>query len=114
MTSWPKLFAQWRDDSNRAEAYATLEEARRFVAQPRPERWTWLTEALQGEDVLRRAFVAWVFERQPVPKALLGPMVKAAIASDVSTCRLFLRPLLGSFGREVVRAELDRHELSAE
>ena len=110
MTTWPDLFTRWHEAPNQANAYAVIEEARRFVAQPQPERWAWLSEALR--DPKQRYFVAYVFERQPVPKALRAPMLEAAIATDASSCRVFLRPLLGTFGQEEVRAELERYELA--
>jgi hypothetical protein len=51
--------------------------------------------------------VAWVFLRQPVPRRLLRPMLRAAVVDvDCSTNQWFIRPCLESFGVEAVEAGL--------
>ena len=71
------------------------------MAQPTPDRWAWLADALRDPD--RRHFVARVFERQPVPKALFDPMLDAALSTDANECQWYVRPLVESFGVGVVR-----------
>ncbi|MEL6616324.1 MAG: hypothetical protein AAFQ43_11330 [Bacteroidota bacterium] len=112
MPDWPELYSRYRTASTGSERYAVVVEARHAVAEKGPDRWSWLSAALQ--DGARRDFVARVFERQPVPKALFDPMLDAALASDPSGCRWFIQPLIGTFGLPVVREALKQRAASPE
>lgn len=104
MPDWPALYDRWCTADSGTERWDALDAARRAVAEKAPGRWDWLRDALA--DPHRRYFVAWVFERQPVPRALLVPMLRAALDEDASGCRGFVYPLVTSFGEGEVRERL--------
>jgi hypothetical protein len=108
--TWDELFSQWsalEAARRRQDAQLALRDARKRVASNDDADWQWLTEALA--DSARKYFVAGVFRFQPVPKRLFAAFIQAAVLDvNYSNNRLFLRPCIESFGRELVLAELDR------
>jgi hypothetical protein len=107
--TWEEYFAQVRaleKAGRRAEAHRLLGQACHLVSQPGLDRWQWLREALDG-DADRTWFAARVFHAQPVPKALLSPMLRAGLRlGDASTIQWFVRPCSETFGAEAIAAIL--------
>lgn len=108
--TWDELFSQWsalEAARRRQDAQLVLRDARKRVGSNNDADWRWFAEALA--DPARKYFVADVFRFQPVPKRLFDPFMRAAVLDvNYSNNRLFLTPCIESFGRDAVRAELDR------
>lgn len=104
---WSEHFDDWLQATGTRgpEAHLRMQAARKRVQLNSPADWEWLSEALA--DVKRKAFVALVFQRQPVPKRLLAPFLRAAIMErDPSRNRMFIEPCVRSWGGVEVNRRL--------
>jgi len=97
--TWDELFRRW-EEARAISSKATdapMQAARKRVARNTPDDWQWLTEALADEE--RRWFVALVFERQTLPRRLLGAMVRAGVLTrNPSSNRRFIEPCVEAYG----------------
>lgn len=107
--TWNEHYRLWSEvrDQPGQEARTRMHAARKRVARNTPDDWLWLAEALADPD--RKWFVAGVFQFQPVPKQLFGPMLRAGVLErDPSFNRVFIEPCVRSLGGRRVLEELLR------
>lgn len=107
---WDELYKRWNDalaSRRNSEAQEHLQVARKRISQNSAEDWDWLQSALV--DPARKWFVARLFVRQPIPRRLFAPMMRAAVVDvDASSNKWMITPCLETFGREAVLAELEQ------
>ena len=65
------------DTCNNAARWDALCAARAYLKRCTETDWQWLESALA--DGTRKLFVAWVFDRESVPRRLLAAMVKTTM-----------------------------------
>src|SRR5262249_20887850 len=97
--TWDEHYHLWSEVRRQPgqEAHWRLQAARKRVSQNTPEARRWLAESLNAPA--RKGFVAGVFQFQPVPRRLLGPMLHAAVLErNPSFNRVFFEPCLRSLG----------------
>src|SRR5262245_1340323 len=89
------------DAKRRHDAEASVSSARRLLRFS-PDELAWLREALHSNE--RRWFVAAIFEKHSVPRALLSDMITAGVqVHEASFCRSFIEPCLATFGRSEIQ-----------
>ena len=113
---WQSQFEQWHKsiaEHKLAEANRLIEQARKSIPKTKGnDKWQWFENALQNQDTC--GFVAWVFAKHPIPKALMEPFLNAGVQfGNASTIKFFVTPCLESFGVEAVDAWFISHEMSS-
>ena len=108
MTTWDEYLNSYKSaqaNGDRVGAWRILEKARKLVSDRTQRKW--LHQALENDEL--RWFVAAVFERQPIPRALLNPMLRAALREpvDASSIKWLIIPLAETFGSEDISNRLD-------
>lgn len=108
--TWDDLYRLWaaaRETSRDAEDGRTA-AARRRVGRNTQDDWRWLAEALADPE--RKWFVARMFAQAPVPRRLLGPMLRAGVLErNPSANRRFIEPCVASLGGRRVLEGLLRY-----
>lgn len=108
--TWDEHYRLWSEvcRSSAQDADTRIQAARKRVARNTPDDWRWLADALADDE--RKWFVARVFSIHPVPRRLLGPMLRAAVLErNPSANRVFIEPCVKCLGARRVLEVLLRY-----
>lgn len=91
-----QMFVEADEADDRSALQEIIAKARKIEGSAASE---WHANALQCDE--RKWFVAWIYSNKPVPKKLMRAFIRSALGvPDASRNRIFIEPVLETYGRE--------------